>query len=134
MTFSIPALAAGVAHLVHLHAQQPSTPRWLRVALSGCGAGLATALHEAGELEGAREALRVTNALLELLTSGTTRSAVSRLHAMLMMVVTSLELDRPKVTSIYAEQVERVLDVESLEVARQVDALMPMAAAGGGTW
>lgn len=66
------ALAAGVAHLVHLHAAAPSLAPWLAAALSSQGTGgLAGALQTATDAGGLREAIPVLDALERLLSPAT---------------------------------------------------------------
>lgn len=66
------ALAAGVAHLVHLQAAAPSSPPWLAAALSSQGTGgLAGALLIASDTGGIREAIPVLDALTLLLDKTT---------------------------------------------------------------
>lgn len=129
MTFSIPALAAGVASMVHRHAAQPGTPRWMRVALSGCGAGLAVALTECDELAPG-DALRVCQALLEILPEGPVRRAVSRLRALLAMTESAWDVTpeggdfTPFYSGgmrAYANALERLFDADAIDVADAVD-------------
>lgn len=66
------ALAAGVAHLVHLQAASPGSPPWLQAALSSQGSGgLAGALMVAADAGGLREAIPVLDALERLLDQTT---------------------------------------------------------------
>ncbi len=67
---SIPALAAGVAHLLRRYAALPGGKPWHRVAVDCAGeGGLATALALSAE-EGPRSMLPVIRAMRELLPNG----------------------------------------------------------------
>lgn len=126
MTFSIPALAAGVAHLVHLHAAEPSIPRSWRVALGG----LAAALIEAADEADGETAIKLCRSISGLLPNGKTRDAVQELAGMLLIVAGAIGIDEHAPTEVAsfhahvvrcAARVERCLDGDAIEVCREVD-------------